>query len=218
MVLVLGGGMLLARWSVIARSRPRFVPATKPVVLGTYDWVNLDYLHPSPFEGGKMWVETFAKKEVHVYLFDIEKREILGELFNGWPAVMNGDQSRLLCTVRTLAPTNAFRQAVMRAMAGLPVTKRYFSHVGEDEESFWTLDLKQNAATRLGRMYQWNGAGKYVLAVTGLPPGIQQADGEFQLAGIFYVRCGQQYLSERSGGRVAVRLVGQGAHFDEGHE
>lgn len=184
-LLVLGAAILLIQWLVISPARPRYEPAKKRIVAGSYDWINYDYLSPSPFQGGKVWVEAMSKKQVHVYPFDIEKREILGELFNAWPELMNGDQTRVLCTIRTPAPTNVVSKVAAQIVGSLSVLRNYFSLSDKDRESLWTVDLKRNSARPLGKVYQWNGAGSSLWPSPDFSHAFDKPTGSFNTPDFF---------------------------------
>src|SRR5260370_29385616 len=76
---------------------PKFVPATSqptgPFRREDYNW-NTDI----PFQGGKMWIWTILNRtNRHSFLYDLDNRIVLGELFNAGVAFANQDQTRLLC-------------------------------------------------------------------------------------------------------------------------
>src|SRR5690242_11610333 len=92
---------LLVRWLMVDPKAPAFRPAVSQSIISPFTRLSYEFLTQRPFEGEKMWITVFTgTNEYHCYLFDIARREILGELFNASPLFMNGDRSRLLCTRR----------------------------------------------------------------------------------------------------------------------
>lgn len=156
-VLVAAFVMLCFHWGLNDPTAPRFVSARGRAPSPKYDRMSYEFLSPSPFEGGKMWVSVRAKKEYDVYLLDIEKQAIVGELFNAAPVFFNRVQTKLLCAQRT-RDTNRVRQAIM-ALLALIQSKGRISHLRDDRESFWVIDLQRMSATRLGSVYQWLSGG-----------------------------------------------------------
>ena len=166
-------------------TEPRFIPARDHFVPGKYSWMSYDFLSPSPFEGGKMWVGVGSSNEYHQFFFEIENRRILGELINAAPVFFNRDQNKLLCVQRALADTNAVRRVLMDLVARFSLSRRRIFHAGEDRESFWVIDLKHNSATRLGRAYQWPGAGSSFQPSPEFRHGFNKPTGSFNLPELF---------------------------------
>jgi hypothetical protein len=163
---------------------PRFVSIKGRAPSGKYDWMSYEFLSPSAFEGGRMWVSVGAKKEYHVYLFDIEKQAILGELYNAAPVFFNRDQTRLLCAQRSQAETNKVRRTIM-ALLALARTKGQTSHVLDVQESFWVIDLQRNSATRLGSVYQSRGASSSFEPSPDFRYGFNKPTASFNLSELF---------------------------------
>jgi hypothetical protein len=166
--IVLAGLCLLALallWFVFIKpdsDAPVFRPPRGPAKIPAYDEIHYDFLSPSPFEGGKMWVAVFGgTNHGHVFLYDLDQRKVLGELLNAIPVFMNRDQTRLLCydrkPVRPLLP-----EPVSRFLEHVPVS-RFLEHVSggkihfkadQDREVFWAIELNGKSGSRIGALYE----------------------------------------------------------------
>ena len=159
-VAALSLGCFLRNWLGFDPNAPRFVAAKARFIPGPQERVAYEFLNSSPFEGGKMWVSAGSKKENHVYLYDIDNRKILGELLNARPVYFNRDQSKLLCSRRSPAGrVPRIKRRILEILADLGWLKNALLSGGDDQESFWVLDLKRNATVRIGVAYQLKGAG-----------------------------------------------------------
>src|SRR5689334_17031225 len=81
------------------RTIPRFVPGT-PAALGLFAWDHYNWDIPAPFKDGKVWMWTAGpgRTNNHAWLYDLDRRAILGELLNGGcPELWSPANSRLLC-------------------------------------------------------------------------------------------------------------------------
>ncbi len=102
-----------------------------------------------------MW--TASATNSHTYLYDLERRVILGELFNaGVPELCRRDGSRLLCQGHDSPATTLKRRMIefFRKVLGgkaLPAANR--------TETFWILDVQSNSAVRVGVLSQLPGTG-----------------------------------------------------------
>jgi len=179
-VFVLALVIFLVKSPLIDPTAPRFIRASGNISPGNYSWLYYDFLSPSPFEGGKMWVSVVSTNRlVRTFLLDIESNSILGELVHGGPAFFNRDQTKLLCGQRKPATINP----LWRSLKDLPA--RIFnhpSHAFEDTETFWVIDLKRNSVTRLGRAYQSPGAGSSFRPSPGFCYGFNKPTGSLSLA------------------------------------
>jgi hypothetical protein len=178
-VFVLALLILLLNLLVIDPTEPCFIPGSGNSIPGNYSFLHYDFLSPSPFEGGRMWVSVvWTNRLVHTFLLDIEGDSILGELVHARPVFFNRDQTKLLCSQRTPGATNA----LWRSLKDLPA--RIFnrpSHAFEDSETFWVIDLKGNSVTRLGRGYQASGAGSSFWPSPGFRYGFNKPTGSLHL-------------------------------------
>src|SRR5215469_3555595 len=147
-------------WSRRNSGAPRFVPGTPaslpPIGFDYYGWL-LD----APFENDKMWLWTdatprFPHYHAHVYLYDLHRRVILGELFNGWvPELSSRDGSRILVIGSDL-PEDSFPDIVLRPIlkifgVNLPPPPRRI-------ETLWTLDISRNSAKKIGALSELSSA------------------------------------------------------------
>jgi len=87
---------LTISWSASGNA-PQFLAKKLPPP-GNYSSVTYNVANPQPFVGGKVWVWAFQNtNRSHHYLFDLDDRLILGELFNGSAEFANQDGTKVLC-------------------------------------------------------------------------------------------------------------------------
>jgi hypothetical protein len=129
---------------------PRFQSTHAEPRLGSFKSIHYEFLSPSPFEGGKMWISIFGgTNNYHCFLFDIDRQTILGELMNASPIFMSRDQSKLLCVQQTRA-TASFRAGITALFQRVRHPKRPSRSPSDDLETFWLLDVDRPSATRIG--------------------------------------------------------------------
>jgi hypothetical protein len=129
---------------------PRFPPAQSQPRIGGYKFLSYEFLSQNPFEGGRMWISALqGTNSYHCFLFDIDRRLVLGELFNAKPLCLNRDQSKLLCVQWTTRQWS-LRAWIAALFKRLSHTKTPFPHVGDQIDVFWVLDLSRDTATRMG--------------------------------------------------------------------
>ena len=153
--------ILLLQWLTVDPTAPSFQKARVPVVVGHYKYMGYDFGSASPFEGGKMWINVWSSraKDYHRFLYDIDRRLVLGELNQAGAVFFNHDQTKLLCYMRARPPTNHLRDDISEIIKSLSGGKIDLAHARQDVETFWTLDLPTNTAKKLGHLYQHQGTG-----------------------------------------------------------
>jgi len=177
---VLGFVILLINALLIDPKAPSFIPRNGHIIPSNYLYLYYDFLSPCPFESGKMWVSVVSTNKGHTFLFDIDSQSILGELVNASPVFFNHDQTKLLCSQRTTV--TATKNAVWRWVKEcLTRIWNHSSHTFQDTETFWVVDLKRNSVTRLGRGYQWSGAGSSFRPSPGFRYGFNKPTGSFDV-------------------------------------
>lgn len=164
LLLILAGASLLVLVVLVALGpgqdpdAPRFVPGTPasigPALRDHYNW-NAD----APFENGKVWVWTLGTN-MHSYLYDLDRRAAVGELFRaGDPVLWSRDHSRLLVRGPP-SPATSLRSFGIRAVNAV---RRVFgakrSPPGKRVETFWILNTADNSTMRLGALSQFAGTG-----------------------------------------------------------
>jgi hypothetical protein len=144
---------------------PRFVPgppnSIRPYTFSHYDWGG-----DVPFRDSRVWIWTMTGgTNIHDYLYDLDRRTVAGELFQGGAVFANVDQSKLLVAGYGSGMTS-FKDRLLLALGkltmgrlALPPTNRV--------ESFWILDLKDNSSRRIGNVSQAPGAGSRWLPSPG---------------------------------------------------
>jgi len=76
---------------------PQFKRLQTPPFVQPSNHVSFDFLSPRPFEGGELWIHaTSSRTNFESFLYDLNRRKVVGQLTRGWP-VMQIDRSRLLC-------------------------------------------------------------------------------------------------------------------------
>jgi len=148
-------------WLSIDPEAPSFRPVRgSKLQLPAYSEIDYNFLSPSPFEDGKMWIHTWSGTNGrHCFLYGIDQKRTLGELVKGEPVFMNRDQSSLLCAQRGPAGPSQVGEQITRFLSSISGGKIRFAHVPNDAEVFWILDLKRNSTTRIGSLSQVRGAG-----------------------------------------------------------
>jgi hypothetical protein len=135
-----------------ARNAPRFRPFRQPFRVRSYQNVYYDFLAPSPFEHDKMWISAWSgTNDQHCFLYDIERKTVLGELFNARPQFITSDQSQVLCLADDPAPRPSSPSASDRLQVFFRNLRRgKFSFMDLNFETVWKVNLERGAAARLG--------------------------------------------------------------------
>jgi hypothetical protein len=134
---------------------PHFV-AGAPASIPTLKFVDYDWLADAPFENDRLWCWALTSTGIHTYLYDLKKREVLGELFDGAATgIGTRDGSRLL--VRGAGSGPSFKQEVSDILGKL--VGRKMSGPRERAEVYWIFDTSRNVATKIGQFSQLQGGG-----------------------------------------------------------
>jgi hypothetical protein len=158
-----GVGLVIALLILVASSgkpdplAPRFVPG-QVLPAGPFPIIHYDWASAVPFAGGKVWIWAMASPtNRHCFLYDLETRQVVGELFNAGPVFCNRDQTKLLCygpdalITSVKQKVSAFIKKGFLGKLPLPQVNR--------PETFWVLDLRDNAVRRGGELSQIPGTG-----------------------------------------------------------
>jgi hypothetical protein len=135
---------------------PRFVPGqVQPIGLTS---IHYNYSAPIPFAGGKVWIWASSNAtNRHCFLYDLDTRLIVGELFNAGPVFCNHDQTKLLCEGHGSLVTSVKEKVIAFIQKGslgkIPLQKV------NNAETFWVLDLRDNSVRRVGALSQIPGTG-----------------------------------------------------------
>lgn len=146
---------------------PKLVPATSQP---TGSFLMERYLGAdSPGQNGKVWIlAASTRTNFHYLLYDLDKRIMLGELFKAAPVFANQDQTRLLCYGYPVS----FKDRV----AGL-LNKISMGRIAiKTAETYWILDLRNNAAVRVGELSHSHGMGSQWQPSPGLRYGFNVPD------------------------------------------
>jgi hypothetical protein len=163
LVVLAGIGLVIGLLIVAASSRkpdpfaPKFVPGTA-LPSGAFPTIHYDWAGAVPFAGGKVWIWAMASPtNRHCFLYDLESRQVVGELFNAGPVFCNRDQTKLLCygpdalITSVKQKVSAFIKTGFLGKLLLPKVNR--------PETFWVLDLRDNSVRRGGELSQIPGTG-----------------------------------------------------------
>jgi hypothetical protein len=136
---------------------PRFVPGA-PRSLPGFKFQEYEWVTDLPFQGGRMWVWLGgARTNFHCYLYDLEKRQILGEVFNGGCPVLGCRSNSLVLCQGPDSFSVSTKQHLIDLAQHIFGKKAVAS--SKRTETFWILDIASNTATRLGLHEQFPGAG-----------------------------------------------------------
>jgi hypothetical protein len=151
---------LLVIW-LVARpssgpSAARFVPGT-PATLAAFKWADYGWNAGIPFTEDKVWFWTLGDRTnrppFHVYLYDLERRAIVGELQNGSsPILWQRDHSQVLFT----GPDS---DAMALKHKLLNWVRSWRKAAPMRSETWWVLDTRSNAVRRVGTTEQFSGSG-----------------------------------------------------------
>jgi hypothetical protein len=104
-----------------------------------------------------MWIWTaFSATNWHQYLYDLNSREVSGELLNGNAIFFNQDHSKLFCGGRE-SLTTSFKERMVGWIEKIWPGKTPLK--ANRGEAFWILDLRDNSSRRIGEFSQLSGAG-----------------------------------------------------------
>jgi hypothetical protein len=149
--LVVLAAIILLLWLDLQTNAPRFIKSAPPA-LGSNATVHLvNFLTSRPFEGGKMCLGVSSGgTNWQTLVFDIENQRVLGQVTNGWPVMLFGDSSKLLCSQTTTVP--AWKRI---AHAVVSLVRRVFSRSTltappAQSVTYWVLDLEKNTAKHVG--------------------------------------------------------------------
>src|SRR5580765_4015903 len=155
---------------------PRFVPVksqpTGPFRAMYYDWGDW-----APVRDGKMWFWTVpmaTNGHMQHFLYDFNKRRVVGELLNAVPRFANGDQTKLLCDGFSGSATLKWK--IYRWLEKFPIG-RGISQRMNLEEPIWILDLRNNSAVRIGAISVPAGSGIDFVASPGIRFGYDRISG-----------------------------------------
>jgi len=101
-----------------------------------------------------MWI-TAASGQTNrdAFLYDIENRRVLGQLANGWAAMVLGDPHRLLCSQSIPVPLwNRIEERALKLIAQISGGRTRLPKPQTESVSYWLLDLEKHAPQWLGNI------------------------------------------------------------------
>jgi hypothetical protein len=144
------------------KTGPQFLPVqiqpAGPFATEQYDWGG-----KVPVRDGKLWLLTVtpktnaAKSRVLIYLYDLDRRKVIGQLSNANPVFANQDQTKLLC--ESVGSPRANLKDRLNAFVGRLSAGRISLFPTNWTQSFWVLDVRDNSAVGIGELSQYPGSG-----------------------------------------------------------
>lgn len=156
LLLLFLGFLMIIHLSRTDPNAPRYVTVnTQPT--GPFGRVHYDWGGAAPFVDGKVWIFTIlSRTNGHQFLFDLEKRKVLGELFNGGAVFCNQQGTKLLCGGRASLDAS-FKGSLISLLSKFSFGRIQIKTNRID--AYWILDLRNNSARRVGGLSQWPGTG-----------------------------------------------------------
>ena len=145
---------------------PRFVPVqTQPT--GPFKAMHYDWNDVAPVRDGKVWFWTapVATNEPSRHLlYEFKSHRVIGELLNASPIFANSDQTKLLC--QGYSASASMKWKLIRWLDKTSFGRGLGRMLAYDQ-AFWLLDLKNNSAVRVGKVYQGVGFGSSFIPSPG---------------------------------------------------
>jgi hypothetical protein len=177
--------VVLSRPPRSASDLPRFIPLTTQPT-GPFGKEFYDSSDAIPFRDGKGWVFThMSRSNHHLFLYDLNKGIVLGELTNAGAVVENQDRTKLLCEGPG-SPYASFKDRAVILVNRLSFGKINLATNANQIETFWILDIRNNSAVRIGDLSQLPGTSSRWTPAPGFrygynEPTTLQGDQEFFL-------------------------------------
>jgi len=101
-----------------------------------------------------MWITADSgRTNWDAFLYDIEHRQVLGRVTNGWPAMVLGDPHRLLCAQPTPVPLwDRIQERLVKLVAQISRGRIRLQTPETENLTYWLLDLEKAAPKRLGNI------------------------------------------------------------------
>jgi hypothetical protein len=155
-ILLLVGILIFTLVNQPAPNAPKYVALNTPPS-GQFKIANFDWSADAPFQDGKVWIfSILSRTNFREFLFDIEKRKVVGELLNGGAVFGNRDRTKLLCEGRT-GLDGSLKSGLVTLLSKISLGRIQIPT--NRTESYWILDLRNNSARRVGGLSQAPGAG-----------------------------------------------------------
>jgi len=156
--------VLIISWPQTDPNAPRYV-RTQDQPVGPFGVVFYNWNLIAPFLDNKVWIFTrLNSTNDHAFLFDLEKRKVLGELFKGAAVLSNHEYTKILCQGEASLGTG-----IKEKLASL-LSRASFRKINiftNKTEAYWILDLQNNSARRVGLLSQWPGTGSTWIPAPG---------------------------------------------------
>lgn len=145
---------------------PKFVPVQKQPT-GPFKAMHYDWNYVAPVRDGKVWfwtVPVTTNRYTGHFLYEFKSHQVIGELLNATPIFANSDQTKLLCDGYSASASMKWKliRWLEKTSFGRGLSRRL-----KYDEAFWLLDLKNNSAVRVGKVYQGVGYGSSFIPSPG---------------------------------------------------
>lgn len=165
------------------RYQPCYLPGRAPA---TNHFTSVDYgwLTARPFENDRVWIVGRENQTNYSFLqYDLRERRVLGKLADAWVELANGDGTKLL-VVGPDAPAVTFKFRLLQLLQKISGGK--ITPNADRTESFWVLNLTNNATRRVGAVTQFAGTGSRWCTSPNLRYGATMPTTEFDRAFVLF--------------------------------
>jgi hypothetical protein len=129
---------------------PQFKKTSTTTPLPPAGQISYPYLDERPFEAGKVWVSVTHGIGYRMFLYDIERKKVLGELVNGSPVTMV-NETEVICMKVGQLKQSAYLRKIRFLIEQWTRGFVKFGGVGQ-HECYWVLTLDNNRARKLGHV------------------------------------------------------------------
>ena len=159
LLVALLGIVLLSGTKSPAVPRPKYVPGGVPLET-QYDYVGYQFSSSNPFANGKMLVTAMnTRRETHVYRFDMQTGEVLGEVRSGGVVHDEADDALLLMTRETRTRPEEQPQAVQLMRSLLQDLRLVSKEPPRERLDFWAQPGEATSPVLIGSAHEWVGSG-----------------------------------------------------------
>lgn len=191
--------VVIISWSQTDPNAPRYVPLHDQPV-GPFGVIHYNWNVPAPFVDNKVWIFTILNPTNHQeFLFDLEKRKVLGELFKGAAVFSNQEHTKILCQGEVSLNTS-IKDKLSNLLSR--VSSRRINIFTNRTEAYWILNLQNNSARRIGILSQWPGTGSTWIPAPGFRFGFNVPNNDED--GVAFFVCDLEQESFRK-----IRFIGQ---------
>jgi hypothetical protein len=137
----------------------------------------------APVRDGKVWfwaMPAGTNTRIQNFLYDLNSRRVVGELFNASPVFANRDQTKLLCEGYGFVA--GLKWDIIAWARKFPALSQRLTY----DQVFWVLDLRSNSAVKIGKVSQGNGVGSYFVPAPGFRYGYNKPSTRYGTSELFF--------------------------------